>query len=119
MFEKGISISDHFDELKQLANDRPDEFERLRQQLINQLIGSLPEERQLNVKRYQWRIDQETRRHANSLGCCIELFSMMSVRMLEMGRQAELLHGLSSTQFSQRVADLKNTVVRLDKIADF
>lgn len=119
MFEKGISISDRFDELKELAKDSPDEFERLRQQLINQLIESMPEERQLNVKRYQWRIDQETRRHDNSLGCCIKLSAMMSARMLEMGRQMELLHGISSAQFSQRTADLKNTVVRLDKIADF
>jgi len=119
MLETGISFSDRFDELMELAKDRPDEFESLRQQLINQLIDSMPEGRQLNVRRYQWRIDQETRRHDNSLGCCIKLSAMMSSRMLEMGRQMDLLHGLSSKQFSKRVADLKNTVVRLDKTADF
>ena len=119
MFEKGISISPHFDEMMQLAKDKPDEFDRLRAQLINQVIDSMPEERQLNVERYQWRIDQETRRHDNSMGRCIKLSSMMSARMLEMGRQLDLLHGTSPEQFSQRVAELKNAVVRLDKTADF
>ncbi|MBT8440018.1 MAG: DUF3135 domain-containing protein [Gammaproteobacteria bacterium] len=119
MFDKGISISDHFDELMELAKDRPGEFDSLRQRLINQIIESMPEERQLNVKRYQWRIDQETRRQNNSIGRCISLSSMMSARMLELAKQLDLLHRASSKQFSQRVADKKNTVIRLDKTADF
>jgi hypothetical protein len=119
MFEKGMSIPDHFDELMELAKNQPDEFERLRQQMIDQLIESMPEERQLNVKRYQWRIDQENRRHQSSMGRCIKLSAMMSARMQEMNRQLDLLNGAPAELFSQREADIKNAVVRLDKTADF
>jgi hypothetical protein len=119
MFDKGLSISDNFDELMELANDRPGEFDCLRQQLIDQVIKSMPEKQQLNAKRYQWRIDQETRLHDNSLGLCIRLSSMMSARILELGKQLDLLNKSSAEQFSQRVADQKNTVIRLDKTADF
>lgn len=34
-------------------------------------------------------------------------------------RQLDLLHTTPGAQFTQRVTELKNTLVRLDKIADF
>ena len=119
MFDKGLSISKNFDELMELARNSPQTFESVRKHMVDQMIESMPEGRKLNMRRYQWRIDQETSRHDNSMGCCIKLSSMMSARMLELGRQLDLLHGASAEQFSETVADRKNAVVRLDKIADF
>lgn len=119
MFEKGISISDHFDELMQLAKTSPEEFEALRRELIGNVIGDLPQHRQELAKRYQWRIDQETSRHDNSMGRCVKLSSMMSTRMLEMGRQLDLLYATKPEKFTERFSELENAVVRLDKTADF
>ena len=113
MFENGISISDNFDELMAMASEKPEEFELLRERLINMLIGSLPEKRQVNMRRYQWRIDQETRRHDSRLGCCIKLSTMMSERMLDMQRQLDLILRVSPEQFSARFSQLENAVVKL------
>jgi hypothetical protein len=114
MFEKGISISENFDELMQLAEKNPQEFDAFSQQLIEQVIDSVPQDRQLNMLRYQWRIDQEKRRHDNSMGCCIKLSAMMSERMIEMRKQLDFINGVSSEGFSRRFTELENAVVQLD-----
>lgn len=86
------SIADNFDEWMRLANSNPDEFERRRRQQIDALIELSAEDQQVNLRRYQWRIEQESRHHDNSLGYCISLSKMMSERMQVLEKQLALLH---------------------------
>ncbi len=65
-----------FDYLTGLARSDPSEFERLRRQAIDTYIETLPPERQLRMRRLQWRIDQERRRHT-PMGACVQLSKMM------------------------------------------
>lgn len=114
MLEKGLSVSENFDELAELAQHDPKAFEELRQHLIDSFIDSAPEDRQMNIKRYQWRIDQEKRKHSNSLGCCIHLSSMMTKRMDELRRQLDLVSDVSSDTAKKRFSKIKKAVIPLN-----
>ena len=90
-----ISISENFDDLARLAKKDPEAFETYRKSLIEKTIEKAPSNRQTNLRRYQWRIDQETRRHANSLGACVKLTQMMSQRMFSINKQLCVLMELT------------------------
>lgn len=70
-----------FDYLTNLAQSDPSEFERLRLNAIEDYLSTLPEERQLRLRRLQWRIDQERRSHS-PMGACIRLSKMMWDQLL-------------------------------------
>ena len=91
----GISISENFDDLAHLAKNDPEAFESYRETLIQKTIENAPLDQQTNLRRYQWRIDQETRRQVSSLGTCIKLTQMMSQRMFSINNQLCLLAELT------------------------
>ena len=91
----GISISENFDDLARLAKDDPEAFESYRESLIQKTIENAPLDRQTNLRRYQWRIDQETRRQDSSFGACVKLTQMMSQRMVSINDQLYLLAELT------------------------
>jgi hypothetical protein len=66
-----------FDEWASLARQDPQGFEVRRQEAIEQLILAAPEHLQPRLRRLQWRIDMERRRHDNPLGACIGIYGMM------------------------------------------
>ena len=66
-----------FEALASLAQSDPAAFELKRQQLIDELIGAAPEDLQLRLRSFQWRIDMERSRSANPLQACIRLSNMM------------------------------------------
>jgi hypothetical protein len=90
-----------FDHLLQLAEQDPMRFEDMRQAAINDFIATLPEERQVRMRRLQWRIDQE-RRNRTPLSACVKISSMMWDRMV--GPQG-LLGYLQGNTHPQSVAD--------------
>jgi hypothetical protein len=65
-----------FDHLLKLAEQDPIRFEDMRQAAIDDFISTLPEERQVRMRRLQWRIDQE-RRNRTPLSACMKISSMM------------------------------------------
>ena len=65
-----------FDYLTGLAQSNPSEFERLRRRAIESYISALPPDRQERMRRLQWRIDQERRKHS-PMGACVKLSNMM------------------------------------------
>lgn len=113
MYKPEISFMDQFDDLVHLAKEDPESFDRVRKTIIHQTINSAPQERQENLHRYQWRIDQETRKHDNGLGCCIKLSAMMSDRMLELSRQLDLICQNNPEQISQKFASIQKAVIPL------
>ena len=70
-----------FDYLTDLAQSDPSEFERMRLNAIEAYLATLPQERQLRLRRLQWRIDQERRSHS-PMGACIRLSKMMWDQLL-------------------------------------
>ena len=74
---KTYSQSFDFEEWMLLAKSDPEEFEKRRKHVIDDLISSAPEDRQQRLRGLQWRIDIERRRCSNPLAACIRLSDMM------------------------------------------
>jgi len=66
-----------FDELKEMAQNRPDELEKLRIMLCEQIIQGAPEAQRRKLRGLQFRIDMERRRAKNPLAACIAISDMM------------------------------------------
>jgi hypothetical protein len=70
-----------FDHLLNLAEKDPVRFEDMRQEAIDDYISTLPEERQVHMRRLQWRIDQE-RRNRSPLSACVRISGLMWENMV-------------------------------------
>jgi hypothetical protein len=80
-----------FDYLTDLAQSDPSEFERLRLNVIEGYLSTLPQERQQRLRRLQWRIDQERRCHS-PMGACIRISRMMWDQLLGPDGLIGMLH---------------------------
>ena len=67
-----------FDTLAELAREKPDELERLRQRVTRDVISSAPRHMQDRLNGLQFQIDMERRRSSNAVGACVKLSSMMN-----------------------------------------
>jgi hypothetical protein len=65
-----------FDHLLKLAKNDPVKFEDMRQNAIDTFIATLPNERQIHLRRLQWKIDQE-RRNRSPLSACMHISGLM------------------------------------------
>lgn len=64
-----------FDTMMDLARTDPEEFERRRSNLLDEIIRNQPD---IDcAKAFQSRIDMERRKARTPLGCCVRLYSMM------------------------------------------
>lgn len=106
-------MNDHpliFDDWKDLAASDPEAFEQRRREVIEQFISSIPPERQLRLRRLQWRIDMERRRCSNPVQSCLSLYTMMWDSVYgSNGLQEALHHGLFGTPMTatgDRSADI-------------
>lgn len=106
-----FSVLDDFEKLSKLARNDPPAFEQLRKQLIEQLIQDAPQAHQINLRRFQWRIEQENRHHHNSLGRCLKLSSMMTERLDYLRLQIDKLTGKSAIQASNFSRNSENKVI--------
>ncbi len=62
----------------ELAKTDPVQFEALRLATIDDFIAQVPgEDRRLQLRRLQWRIDRVRERASNPMAACIELSRMM------------------------------------------
>jgi hypothetical protein len=100
-----------FDHLLQLAEEDPLRFEDMRQAAIDDFIATLPEDRQVRMRRLQWRIDQE-RRNRTPLSACVKISSMMWEHMV--GPQGLLGYLQGGGAQTRTVADK-----RTSKVLDF
>ena len=76
MKDKPITILD-FDEAVDLARRDPEAFEQYRQNIVRVLINRAPERNRQQLRRLQWRIDQERSRASNPIDACLKLYRMM------------------------------------------
>ena len=117
MSDKGISILQHFDSLARLAQQQPEAFENRRRQLIEQMIAAQPPERQENLRRLQWRIDQENRSTDTSLARCIRVSEMMWERFNAMREKIELICDIYDGKTVMPVEDEKAKIISLKTIS--
>ncbi|BFM16619.1 hypothetical protein R50073_28020 [Maricurvus nonylphenolicus] len=87
-----------FDTLMTMALTNPEGFERLRQQEVDALIASAPEEIQQRLRGLQFQIDAQRQIHKTPMGACIKISNMMHESFAQL---RELL-----SQFSQQRAPL-------------
>ncbi len=66
-----------FNQWRDMAQQDPEAFEVLRQQMVAQVIESAPPRVRKRLRGLQWRIDQVRRRRGSAMGSCLELYDMM------------------------------------------
>ena len=73
-----------FDQLVHLARHQPDELERLRQHLCQQIIASAPPPARKKLEGLQFKIDAQRRISSTPIGACIHISRMMNTALLEL-----------------------------------
>lgn len=101
-----------FESLKYMAEQDPDELERLRQRYCRELIDSAPERFRRKLNGLLFRIDMETRLGHNSIQRCVRLSKMM------MDSLGELQDALN---FSEKIRQdaLSRPLKGSDNVVDF
>ena len=83
-----------FDTLLDMAQHRPDELERFRQEQIERLISSAPEISQRRLRGLQFQIDAQRQLHSDSaLGSCMKISQMMHESFANLRRQLNDITG--------------------------
>lgn len=75
-----------FDELARIAKDDPAKYEEIREQLVNDLIASAPDESQRRLRGLQFQVDMERRRSKTPMASCIAISKMMHDSLYTMGQ---------------------------------
>lgn len=83
------------EQLIALAKNNPDALEQFRQQQIEKLIASAPENLQRRLRGLQFQIDCKRRLHQSPMGACIELSKMMFDSVYQLN---DVLQGLRGTE---------------------
>ena len=73
-----------FDELKEMAAERPEELENLRQRMTDDILRNVPAERRRKLLGLVFRIDAERQMAKNPLQACIRISQMMMDSALEL-----------------------------------
>ena len=66
-----------FDHWLDMAQNDPERFEEMRMQAIEEIIDSAPQERQIHLRRLQWRIDKIRERSGTALAATIAISRLM------------------------------------------
>lgn len=66
-----------FDKLREMAQRNPEQLERLRIELCDQLIQEAPEQYRRKLRGLQFRVDMERRRAKSPMAACIAISGMM------------------------------------------
>lgn len=66
-----------FDELVKLAENNPEELEKLRRTLVEQVIQSAPERLQRRLEGLQFQIDAQCKLAGSPMAACIKVSEMM------------------------------------------
>ena len=75
-----------FDDLVELARNRPDELEKLRIALCENAIRGAPVALRPQLRGLQFRIDMESRRYSTPMARCLRISTMMHESLAELAR---------------------------------
>lgn len=71
------SFQFNFEEWAKLAEHDPDRFEARRARTLSEAIERVPEDRQLMLRRLQWKVDRVRELKTTPLAACIAITDMM------------------------------------------
>jgi hypothetical protein len=75
----------NFDQLLKLAQEKPEELERFRQEQVELLINEAPVESQRRLRGLQFQIDAQRELHQDSpMGACMKISQMMHESFAEL-----------------------------------
>ncbi len=80
----GVIDLPSFDTLTELAREKPDELELLRQRVIRDVIRSAPSYMRERLNGLQFQIDMERRRSTCAVSACVKISSMMNESLEEL-----------------------------------
>ncbi len=107
---KGSPFSREFDkwfeEMSELAKKDPEEFEKRRKELIEEVIQQANPIHQKKLRQLQWRIDMERKRCKTPLASCIKLHEMLWNLLVN-----------AENSFLEAVESLKTIVFALKKLS--
>jgi len=66
-----------FDHWMNMAKNNPEEFESMRSHAIDEVIDSAPKDRQMHLRRLQWRIDMARKRAGSPMAATLIISKMM------------------------------------------
>ena len=78
------------EEREQLFKVYPDRFEKMNETLVAEVISRAKKGRREKLKRLQWRIQAERRRHHSELGAAVALYNMFESYVYGAGALEEL-----------------------------
>ena len=100
----------NFENWAKIAADDPEEFERLRKELLNNLIQNSPKEIQNRMQGIQWQIDQIRQTSKTPMAACIKISSMMWDSVLGDNGLIDAIEKLQSTDTSPDSSDTENPI---------
>lgn len=80
--EKEIASFD-FDRWSEMAQQDPEKFEAMRQQLISDLLAQTPPHLKQRMIGLQWQVDQIRRQASNPMTACLRISQRMWANVLE------------------------------------
>lgn len=96
-----------FDQLKEMAQNNPEQLEALRLELIEETISLADESTQRKLRGVQFHIDMEIRRAKTPIAACVKISEMMHHSLNQL--RSSLLNEAqetSSTVINSRVRDI-------------
>lgn len=107
--------------LSRLAREDHEAFERLRHELIEQLISHAPAQKQLMLRRLQFRVDGIRARSGSTLGATIKISALMWESFLLLNKNlhqlADTAQGKLSAQIPQSLAPPNRQCARVIPMA--
>lgn len=96
MTKNAIHKEVDFDHWSAIADSDPEQFEQMRQAVIDEVIARAPERQQQRLRCLQWRIDQERRLAGTPLAACIRISDMMWDQVTGPSGLLQALHRLKA-----------------------
>ncbi|WP_455210902.1 DUF3135 domain-containing protein [Kaarinaea lacus] len=66
-----------FDMWSELSKKDPEAFEAMRQKMVQDFIGSVPENKQHRLRCLQWKVDKVREKQKTPLAACVAISDMM------------------------------------------
>jgi uncharacterized protein DUF3135 len=72
-----VNTDFNFDKMARLAKEDPDEYENMREKMIQEVIDNTSPEVRRRMEGLQWQIDQIRSTSANPMSSCLKISQMM------------------------------------------
>lgn len=92
-----------FDMWRELSQNDPDAFEKLREKTVNQYIGSIDSDRQDRLRCLQWKVDRVREQQKTPIAACVAISDMMWDSLERLNKIYYDYDGVTSLKAGRRV----------------